>query len=554
MPELERTPTMPAVLSHAATAYASRPFVVTESSSVTFAELDQRSAALAKALLTAGVGKGSRVGFHHPNGVDWVVTWAAIGRVGAIAVPMSTLATPAELGRGVRHTDVGTLLVPRTLFGRDHQEFLERAVPGLAATGDARLRLEAAPHLRSIWISGPPNGASPWAIASDDAIARGERRVSDALLAAVEHEVVAGDDLMIVSTSGSTNAPKAVVHTHGAVFRKSAMPTPIVAPPGGTVFLGHAFFWIGGILNLGAALHGGATLLCQERPDTEAALRLMARHGATAVMAWPTTQKRLREHPLRRSLPLDGVPALEEPAFAPSAFHSSLGMTETLGPHTEGARAGAPDRERIPPLPPHLHGSFGAPVPFVEHRIADPVSGATLPPGVEGEVCVRGYSLLRGLYKRERHEVFDDDGWYHTGDRGCFRHGYLFFTGRADAMIKTHGANVSPREVEVALESCDGVRQAFVLGVPDVERGQRVVAGLVVAENAEPDLTGLRTALTDLVANYKIPRQFVVLHDDDVPWLASGKPDRIAIDLLVADRCTSPSDDDRREAVGSSRA
>src|SRR5262249_49702401 len=142
---------------------------------------------------------------------------------------------------------------------------------------------------------------------------------------------------------------------------------------------------------------------------------------------------------------------------------------ETSGPHTAARR-----QDNATDLPEHVRGSFGPPVPGMHHKIVDPETGHELAEGVEGEICVRGASLMDGLYKKERSQAFDEDGWYHTGDRGFLRDGFLFFTGRLTEMIKTSGANVAPREVEIALEGMPGVQAAFVVGLPDEERGELV--------------------------------------------------------------------------------
>ena len=109
----------------------------------------------------------------------------------------------------------------------------------------------------------------------------------------------------------------------------------------------------------------------------------------------------------------------------------------------------------------------------VEHRIADPVTNATLDPETLGEVCIRGYSVMNGLYKKERHEAFDADGWYHTGDKGYIRDGYLFFEGRLSEMIKTSGSNVAPQEIEVLLEAFEEVGTAVVSAIPTPSGGDR---------------------------------------------------------------------------------
>jgi acyl-CoA synthetase (AMP-forming)/AMP-acid ligase II len=137
------------------------------------------------------------------------------------------------------------------------------------------------------------------------------------------------------------------------------------------------------------------------------------------------------------------------------------------------------------------------------------------------------------MYKRERADVFDADGWYHTGDQGSFRDGLLFFTGRLGDMIKSGGANVTPREVEVALEAYPEVELALVVGLPDAERGQLVTAVLVPAPGAAVDVDEIRARLRKELSGFKVPRRFVLMTRDEVPWLPTAKPDkRKLVELL----------------------
>ena len=147
-----------------------------------------------------------------------------------------------------------------------------------------------------------------------------------------------------------------------------------------------------------------------------------------------------------------------------------------------------------------------------------------------GELWFRGPSLMEGYYGRERAEVFTADGWYRTGD--LFRvddDGYFYFLGRRGDMIKTAGANVSPREVEAALREVTGGLGALVLGLPDAERGQ-VVGAVVLAEPDDaPDLEQVRQDLRARLSAYKVPRRFLVLGPDELPMLSTGKPDQRGI-------------------------
>jgi acyl-CoA synthetase (AMP-forming)/AMP-acid ligase II len=185
-------------------------------------------------------------------------------------------------------------------------------------------------------------------------------------------------------------------------------------------------------------------------------------------------------------------------------------MTETLGPHLN---------------PAHF-----------DYKVVDPATGETLPDGVEGEFCVRGYGLMIGFAKREREEVFDAAGWYHTGDRSYLEDGRVFFTGRYTDMIKSAGANVAPLEVETVLQSFPDVQLAFVFGTPHTERGEEVTAVLVTENGAALDVDEIRQRARRELSAYKVPSRYHVVDRDDVPWLPSGKPDKLTLARRVSVR------------------
>jgi acyl-CoA synthetase (AMP-forming)/AMP-acid ligase II len=176
-------------------------------------------------------------------------------------------------------------------------------------------------------------------------------------------------------------------------------------------------------------------------------------------------------------------------------------------------------------------------VPGVEHKIVDD-DGQELPPGQVGEILVRGYTLMQGLYKREREEVFEPGGWYRTGDLGYFRDGVLFFRGRLKKVIKSAGSNVSPEEVELALVGQPGVERAFVFGTPAGDRGEDVVAAVVAHDGADGE--DLRARLRSQLAGFKVPRYIAVLKPEDIPLLPSGeKVDTRALRALIVARRSS---------------
>ena len=185
-----------------------------------------------------------------------------------------------------------------------------------------------------------------------------------------------------------------------------------------------------------------------------------------------------------------------------------LGMTETGGPHT-----GPDDAYAV--LPESLRGTMGRSLPGMEHVVVDVDTGAELPTGEEGELLLRGAFLMDGFYKRERHETFTPDGWYATGDLGWFgADGYLRFSGRRTAMIKTGGSNVSPAEVETGVDGAAGCARGIRVRDPGGERGEDVAA-VVVPEG--PDAVEL-TALRALA-----PGRALELQDPETPAHRRGK-------------------------------
>jgi acyl-CoA synthetase (AMP-forming)/AMP-acid ligase II len=229
---------------------------------------------------------------------------------------------------------------------------------------------------------------------------------------------------------------------------------------------------------------------------------------------------------------LEILPAERRPRD-PDLRPNSLGMTETCGPHTFGRDTDAPEK---------LRGGFGRALDGVEHKVVDPLTGAVLPPGTEGEICVRGYSLMQGLYKVEREATFDADGFYHTGDGGYFdADGYLFFRARLGEMIKTAGANVAPREVELVLETYPEVKEAFVVGIPDPLRGQSIAAAIVLSHGRELAEDELRSRLRQELAAYKVPRHLFFYPDEALPFTDSGKIDKRKLRNLLAERVAPPA-------------
>jgi acyl-coenzyme A synthetase/AMP-(fatty) acid ligase len=211
---------------------------------------------------------------------------------------------------------------------------------------------------------------------------------------------------------------------------------------------------------------------------------MLAEEQATYATGFPHVGPALANHPDFDTTDLSSLRegyqqvllAPERRAKDPTLRVAQLGMTETCSSHTWW-----PPHEELPEA---KRGSLGISAPGYEHKVIDE-DGREVAPGVDGEVCVRGYALMRGIVGRTRDEVFDAEGWYHTGDSARRdEDGHLYFAGRTDDMIKTSGANVAPVEVEAVLSALPQVRIAYVVGLPDPTRGALVAAAVVLNDGA----------------------------------------------------------------------
>ncbi len=502
--------TIPALLHRSVATVGSFDYVVTPTARLTYAEAEARSATAARHLLRSGVGKGTRVGLFFPNGVDWVIWWLAVSRIGAVAVPLSTLYRPAEIAKVLRLADVALLVAPPRVLSIDVADRLEAALPELTGQSSAALALDAAPYLRSIIVTGEHNRC--WATQFDPS-----RTVSADLLAAVEREVSPADLAIMVHTSGSTADPKGVLHTHGTLVRQtSTWPAAIRAitgkPGPATILCAMPFFWIGGVLAVMGALHEPVTLLVLPRLEPAAALDLVENERATGLVGWPAFTQQLRDHPSFALRDLRTIPMLRDGPLdiamtdVPDGFPLHRTMSETAG------------------------GFVCTELAIVDENTL-PVADGTV-----GELLVRGIGVMAGYNKQERWETFDEDGWYHTGDRVYRRTGdpRLFYVGRTSELIKSAGANVSPLEVEAVIEALPEVTQCVVVGIDHPERGEQVCAVIVPAAG-HLDLDTVAAHAREQLSSYKVPTRWLVVDSSRIPTLPSGKLDRKALRGLVID-------------------
>lgn len=501
--------TVPALLQRSVHEFGDAAYLVTPTGRATYRDLDDLSARAARWLLYQGVGKGARVGLFFANGIEWVTWWLAVSRIGAVAVPLSTLCAPAEIAKVLRLADIGLLVAPSRVLNIDVGRRLRDALPELANQTSAAITVRTTPFLRRIAITGEND--LTWVTRVDD-----DARVPQEILAAAESEVSPADLAVMVHTSGSTADPKGVLHTHGTLVRQtSTWPSAIRAVTGSDgdarILCAMPFFWIGGLLAATGALHEPVTLAVPPKLDAETALDLAERERVTGIVGWPAFTQRLREHPTFSTRDLSSAPMLRDGPLdiamtdAPDGFPVHRTMTETAG-------------------------GFA----YTDMRIVDD-AGSPVPGGTVGELHVRGIGVMAGYNKRERFETFDEDGWYHTGDRVYRRDDdpRLFYVGRTTDLIKAAGANVSPLEVEAVLAELPEVAQCLVLGVDDAQRGEEVCAVVVPATTI--DVATLTRRARERLSAYKVPTRWVIASSDEIPTLPSGKFDRKSLRQWIID-------------------
>jgi acyl-CoA synthetase (AMP-forming)/AMP-acid ligase II len=482
--------TIDALLHHHAA--STKPMVIDPDTRISYAELDAGTRELAAGLIRAGIAKGSRVGLIMPNSADWVRIALAITRIGAILVPLSTLLTSRELTAQLRTASVQYLIAVEQFRGRRYPH-------------------DPVPSLRETWTP-------------DDILAF----TGSASLPPVRPS----DPLVIMFTSGSSGAPKGVVHSHAnalAAVRSGLGARCITAET--RLDLPMPFFWVGGFgAGVLSALVAGATLVTEPVPHPEATLKLLQREQVTLFRGWPEQAEALARHPADVDLSALRAGSLEAllPAnlrSEPGARASLFGMTESFGPY-----CGYPADVDMPRS---AWGSCGKPFPGMDVRIVDSATGQPLPSGAVGEIQIRGRHVMRGICRRSREDVFTRDGYYPTGDLGYLdTDGFLFHRGRSDDMFKVRGATVYPSEVQRALRCLPGVRAAHVVNVPDGQANR--VGAVLVGDRLSVET--LRTATQAAISSFKVPTLWLLLDDEDaVPRGATGTVDNTALRAMLRD-------------------
>ncbi|WP_059020774.1 class I adenylate-forming enzyme family protein [Mycobacterium sp. M26] len=528
-------------LDRCATQYPTRPFVLTDTASLTYAQVRNESQRLAAGLAALGVQPGDRVGLVMANYPEFVTIKFAIARVGAIAVPFNYLYRESELAFVL--ADSGCrVLVTMTQYGTlDYQQMLDGIAPGWDSGAFATRPddTDTVPDLRAVVVldtgGTPRDGAL-----SVTALAELGASETSGVLASQVNPLAAGD---ILYTSGTTGSPKGVVVSHDAVLRTAYASALTRAYQDGRRVLYslpcyHMFGYVEGLMSV--MFVGGAVVL-QPAFSAEGYFRGIKQHHATDMLCVPTMAVAMVQSDARKDYDLSSLRAIlcgSAPAprwlwptvvrdFGVTEIVTGYGMTECGGAMTLTLPEDPLEVLSETVGRPKIAGAAGVPGTdaLVTYRAVDPATGAVLSPGVEGELISNGPTTMIEYWNRPQDTARTlRDGWLHSGDLGCVRSdGYLQVTGRSKELYKSGGELVMPKEIEDLLAAHPDISQVFAVGLTDERWGE--IGCVVVVPAVGGDITeqDVLDVCRQNLARFKVPKRVVFLGADELPTTPTGK-------------------------------
>jgi fatty-acyl-CoA synthase len=494
----------------------------------TYREFDERVNMFAKGLLSLGIGKGDHVGIWARNVPDWLTFMFATAKIGVVLVTVNTAYKAHELEYVLKQSDMKAIAIIDGFQDVDYVNIVYELVPELKTNERGNLKSKEFPFLERVIYVGQEKHRGMYN--TNELMLLGKHTDDDELLK-VKQTVDNNDVVNMQYTSGTTGFPKGVMLTHRNILNNGYYIGERQKFTGEdklciTVPLFHCF---GIVLAVMAIITHGATMVMIELFDPVMVLAAVQKEKCTALYGVPTMFIAEFSHPMFDMFDLStlrtGIMAGSPcPIEAMKKVVKDMHMTEITSVYglTEGS-PGFTQTSVDDPLEKRVE-TVGKPLPNCEVKIVDPVTGETLGPNNTGEICCKGYNVMKGYYKmpEKTQEVIDEDGWLHSGDLAtCDEEGYYSIVGRIKDMIIRGGENIYPREIEEFIHTMDGVRDVQVVGIPDEKYGEIIGAFIIKEDETHLTPEDVRDYAANKIARYKVPKH--VFFVNEFPLTASGK-------------------------------
>ncbi|MFD1335176.1 AMP-binding protein [Oceanobacillus iheyensis] len=494
----------------------------------TYKEFNQLCEKVARGIMALSIDKGEHVAVWGTNTPEWLTLQYATGKMGAVLVTVNTSYRANELEYLLKQSDSTTIFLIENYRDHSYIDTLYEICPELHESIPGELNAERLPSLKNVVIMGEKRypGAFHW----NDIIDKAEEISRDQLIFQSQN-LDPNDVINMQYTSGTTGFPKGVMLTHRNLTNNGfniancmkltaedrlCIPVPFF----------HCFGCVIGTL---AAVSVGATMIPIQEFEPEQVLKTVEQESVTALHGVPTMFIAELNHPnferynlssLRTGVMAGSNCPVEVMKNVMNKMNMSeiticYGQTES-SPVITQTRANDPIELRVE--------SVGKALPNVEVKIIDPATNEELPYYTQGELCTRGYHVMKGYYKNPEatQRTIDEDGWLHTGDLAIMDdNGYCKITGRLKDMIIRGGENIYPREIEELLYKHPKILDAQVVGVPDEKFGEEVHAWIILKEGEISSSDEIKQFCNGQISKYKIPKHIFIT--DAYPMTASGK-------------------------------